>query len=129
MENNTLIISFQRDLLGRITEECNRDMSCQVHYLINYGYDEDGNQNSITRSVDENIAKETLAYDSFGRLTEKKDALGHTTKVLYNENFINPLGQKVLQTITISPENIHTIEINDPYGKVVKKDIVSKEKG
>ena len=123
---NLLVISYERDLMDRIIEETHSDRSGNLFYKISYTYDANGKISSITRYNEGKESRETFAYDSQGRLIEKRDPLGHAVKVIYNENHLNALGQKVLQTFTTSPENMTTIETKDPYGKIVKRDIVNQ---
>ena len=68
--DNTLITLYERDLEGRILEESRATPTGNLLYKISYTYDDDGNQETITRIINEQEAVETFTYDSFGRQTK-----------------------------------------------------------
>ncbi len=126
--DNTLLIHYKRDLAGQVLEERKTDTSGRTLYKINYSYDGDGNRETITKYINENKAVETFTYDSFRRLIEEKDAMGYIIKTLYNENYTNTLGQKVLQIETIDPRHITTIVTKDALFRTVKRETLNPQR-
>ncbi|MBI5346976.1 MAG: RHS repeat-associated core domain-containing protein [Chlamydiae bacterium] len=127
-EDNTLFIHYKRDLKGRILEEHNTDIAGNILYKISYSYDGDGNQKTITHYINGKEAVDTFAYDSFCRLVEEKDAMNYVTKTLYDESYINALGQKVLQTVTIDPRHITSIVTKDALSRTVKQETLNPQR-
>lgn len=89
----------------------------------------------IIRYINGKAACEQFSYDCFGRVIAHYDALGYKTTTSYNEDYVNSLGQKVLQVTTIDPQKITTIETKDPFLRPTtietlnsKKVIASSEK-
>ncbi|MBY0528976.1 MAG: hypothetical protein K2P51_02170 [Rhabdochlamydiaceae bacterium] len=109
-DENTLVTHFMRDEEGRVLEERKENLLGHTLYKISYSYDEDGNQASVTRYIHGQAAVDGFAYDSFGRLIEHRDAESHVTKVIYDEQFTNLIGQRVLRKETIDPSQVTTIE-------------------
>jgi len=119
---------YKRDLEGRVLEKCHTDTSNHILYKIAYSYDADGNQKTITRTINEKEAVDTFAYDSFNRLIEHQDAEGYVTTTTYNESFSNPLNQNVLQIITIDPRHITHIETQDALARTIRKKVLNPQK-
>ncbi len=126
--NNTLLIHYERDLEGRITEERKTDTSGHLLYQINHSYDKDGNQETVTRYINGKEAIDTFTYDSCHRQIEYRDAKGYITKTEYNESFTNSLGQKVLQTKVTDPRLITRIETQDALAHTVRKEVLNPQK-
>jgi len=124
---NTLFTNYTRDLEGRVLEKLKTDASGHPLYKISYSYDGDGNQETITRYVNGKEAVDTFAYDSFCRPIQHQDAEGFITKTTYNENFINPLSQKVLQKRTVDPRHIATLETQDALTRTAKVEMLSSQ--
>ena len=125
--DNTLVTHYKKDFDDRLLETCKTDTAGQILYKISYTYDNDGNTASIKRTINAQESIESLTYDSFKRLTGHKDALGFVTTHKYCENHLNSLGQKVLQEITINPQNITTIATRDAFNRLVKKEIINPQ--
>jgi RHS repeat-associated protein len=123
--DNTLFIHYERDLEGQILEERKTDASLHLLYKIRYSYDGDGNQESVTRYINGKEAVESFGYDSFCRRSQYTDAEGYITRTAYNENFTNPLNQRVLQTTTIDPQHITTLETQDALTRTVRVEILN----
>lgn len=119
---NTLKITYTRDLLDRITEEKKSDLSDNIYSQVFFDYDTAGNISKETRFVNGQESCTSYVYDSFDRLILKQTPLGRLTHIRYDESTLNALGQKVLKKITTDERNIITIETFDPFGKVVKKE-------
>lgn len=109
------------DLLDRVIEERveNRDgfvlsktrfvynRSGQLEKVIGYPH----NQESVLTQYE---------YDEFGRLFKTLKGAAQETKILYDDAYINPQGQKVQRRIVIDPARNETEEIFDVSGHVVK---------
>lgn len=126
--SNSVITKFTLDALDRVLKEEHVDILGKLLYQITHTYDEDGNSNSTIRKINGKESVENFRYDSFKRLIESKDAHGYFTTTTYNEGFINPLGQKVLQIQTVDPKKISTIATYDPFGRETKKEILNSER-
>jgi YD repeat-containing protein len=109
-DENTLVTHLMRDEEGRILEERKENLLGHTLYKISYNYDEDGNQAHVTRYIQGQTAIDAFVYDSFGRLIEHQDAESHVTRVIYDEQFTNLIGQKVLRKETVDPAQVTTIE-------------------
>jgi len=118
---------FKRDLEDRILEESKTDGAGAVLYKIGYSYNEDGELASVKRYIDGNEAVDTFRYDSFGRKIEHKDPLGNKTSTVYNENYVNSLGQKALQVTTVDAKGIATVETKDPFLRIVREETQSPQ--
>jgi RHS repeat-associated protein len=124
---NALVIHYKRDLEGRVLEERKTDMGGRTLYKICYSYDSDGNRSTITRFINGKEAVESYTYDSLHRLIEKRDAEGHSTQTIYDENGINGLGQKVLRVAATNPLQITTCDTHDALARIVKKETLSPQ--
>ncbi|MEI8124540.1 MAG: RHS repeat-associated core domain-containing protein [Parachlamydiaceae bacterium] len=124
---NTLLTHYKHDLLDRLLEKQCTDTDGHLLSTIAYSYDTDGNIATITRNINGNDAIETFVYDSFQRQIESVDAVGNRTGTTYNENTLNSLGQKVLQTTIVDPKNRTTIKTEDPYGRLATEEIIGPD--
>ncbi|NGX46642.1 MAG: putative deoxyribonuclease RhsC [Chlamydiae bacterium] len=122
---NTLLTSFKRDLLDRITSKNKTDILGNLLYKISYSYDEDGNQKTITRYINNEPNTEFFTHDSFGRITEQKDALGFITRVTYDDQYLNPISQKVLQKTITDPKGTQIVKTYDSFKRVVKQEVLN----
>ena len=125
--NNTLVLGYQRDMLDRVTQETKKDSAGRLLYKVAFTYDEDGNRNSIQRTINEQESTESFVFDSFQRLIQSRDPLGHVLSISYNENYRNQLGQKVLQIQAVDPLNVTTVETQDSQGHLVKNEILNSQ--
>lgn len=119
-ETDRLQTLFRYDLLDRIEERKEIDtVTNKLLRRVMYEYDKAGNITAIYRSFDGQDTKESFGYDSRNRLiwhispTESKETF------IYNDNFLNEFGQKVLQKTHIDPHSLETIETYDTLGRVV----------
>ncbi len=125
--SNTLVVHYDRDLEGRVLEERKTDASDQLLYKISYSYDADGNQETITRTINGKKAVDTFVYDSFSRRVQYTDAMGYASKTTYNEQFVNALGQNVLQKVSIDPFDVMTVETKDALHRTVKSEVLNSQ--
>lgn len=125
---NTLVIEYEFDLLDRIVQKVHKDLLGKIYYKIQYEYDADGNRNAITRFVNNQPTTEKYEYDSFGRIIKCQDAHGITTTYSYDDHFVNSYGQVVTRTIKIDPEGVKTVDVEDPYARIINKEISQNDK-
>lgn len=118
--SNTLFIEIKRDLDGKVLEEKKSDISGHLLYQTNYSYDEDGNRETMTRTVNEQKLVDTYKFDPFGRLVQQQDSEGNITKIAYNMNYTNQIGQKVLQKTIHDPYQGTIIETMDALNRTVQ---------
>lgn len=107
------------DLLGRVLSEKKQDKNGIILAQEEYAYDAAGNQTAIIRYPNNQKAEELSVYDAFNRLIRKVDPLGHETTISYDDYFINPYGEQVLQKITQDPLGILTVEIHDIKNRLI----------
>jgi len=125
--DNTLYIENKRDLEGRILEETKKDSLGNILYSIAYTYDEDGRKATTTRTINGETATTQKTYDPFGRLIAQQDPYGHLWTWTYDENSINPFGQRVLQIKNSDPQNITHTETQDIFQRPVMKEAIDQE--
>lgn len=118
--DNTLIIHYERDLKNQIVVERKTDQFGNIFSKVNYSYDADGNRSGIKRFINGEEAQESFAYDSFQRMVCKRDPKGYETQISYNENYLNDLGQKVLQMKKVDPNGIATTKLHDVFSRIVQ---------
>lgn len=119
---NTLKITYTRDLLDRIIEETKEDLARNLYSKTCYAYDAAGNISKEICFIGNQESCTQYTYDAFNRLISKQSPLGALTQIRYEESTPNALGQKVPQKITTNEKNIVTIETFDPFGKLIKKE-------
>nr|NGX37493.1 tRNA(Glu)-specific nuclease WapA [Chlamydiota bacterium] len=118
--NDALVTHYERDLEARVIAEKKTDLSGHILYKTEFSYDPDGNRNSIIRYINEEEAIQSFAYDPFQRKIHQRDALGYETLTSYDENYINALGQRVLQIKTVDPKGIATLKTQDALSRSVR---------
>lgn len=104
------------DPLDRVIEEslCSSDGTL-LHYSC-YAYDYRGNQ-TLVQVGDQKTITEFNTHNQPCKIT---NALGHITHITYNTNFVNPYGQRVLQTITTDPLGYQTVDTYDTANRLVE---------
>ncbi len=131
VQHEDFCLITEYDLLDRILEEREEDLSGTLLAKTTYDYDRMGNRSRITRFKDCNTTHtEFLLYDSWGRLREKRDPMGHVTRYNYNENARNSFGQFILETIETSPLGQQTFTRTDALGRITsveKKNAFAEE--
>ena len=118
--NFTLEIK-EYDLLDRVIEERVENRDGFVLSKTLFVYNKSGqlqqvkgfphNQESILTQYE---------YDNFGRLSKTIKGTNQETKILYDDAYVNPQGQKVQRRIVIDPALNETEEIYDVAGHIVK---------
>ncbi len=104
------------DLVDRLIEERQEDEKQEIVHRVQYSYDTADNQISMTRWIQGEESKETIVYDSIGRPIQKRDPLGNTSQIIYEqkpllkETAIDPLGLKTVKTYN-SQRKVTTLEI------------------
>lgn len=118
-----LITITEYDLLDRKIKEREEDVKGNLYTEVSYGYDEAGNQTSVTRNIFGQEATEHFIYDAFNRLILTIDPQGNQTHISYNEGYINTLNQRVLQKTTTDALGLQTIETYDALSRLVSTEI------
>ncbi len=106
------LLVYEYDLLDRLIEERGGARKVQ------YEYDAAGNQKTVIRFIAGKEALEKREYDSFGRLIEKRDALGGKEITCYEDYFLNCYGQKVFRKISVDQMGLQSIETFDALGRL-----------
>jgi RHS repeat-associated protein len=123
VKTGNLITITEYDLLDRKIKEREEDVKGNLYTEVSYGYDEAGNQTSITRNILGQEATEHFIYDALNRLILTIDPQGNETHISYNEDYINILNQRVLQKTTTDALGLQTIETYDAQGRLVNTEI------
>jgi len=115
--DDALVVHYERDLEDRIVTEKKTDLLGHILHKIEYSYDSDGNCHTITRHINGKEAVDVFGYDAFKRQIYFQDALGYQTHTSYNENYLNAIGQNVLQIKVIDPNGNTTIKTHDAFNR------------
>lgn len=102
------------DFLGRILEERTQNKEGSVISWKKYAYDAVGNQTCIQ----DGNRYTYIEYDSLGKPIQIIDPENQKTRIVYDYNHINELGQAVLKTTLIDPNGLQTVEIQDAFGRL-----------
>lgn len=105
------------DLLNQLKEERKETPSGQILQKVLYDYNEHGDQTGVTRFVQGAPSTTTYLYDSFHRVIQKTNALGHIETTSY-EDVTDNYSQKVLQKTHTDALGLQTIETFDPQGNL-----------
>lgn len=108
------------DILDRIIEERIESSDGTIHSLTRCEYDARGNK-TFTQNGEEKIR---LEYDSHNQPIKIINGMGHVTHTVYNKNYINAYGQRVLQTATTDPlgyQTLFTYDIANRLTEIIRK--------
>lgn len=119
-ENTARVLIQEYDLLDRVILEKEEDQDGRLFKQTEYHYDSFGNLRETVFYHESLDVVEKVAYDAFRRVIRQQDAEGNVTTISYNDQFINHLGQQVLQKITTDPKNHQTVETYTTHGKVAR---------
>lgn len=111
--------AFEFDILNRVIEERIEGSNGKLYSKKQMAYDCDGNISTTVQFSSESQA--SAVYTEFNSQKLPKliiDELGRQTVILYNHCYINAFGQTVLQTTTIDPSGIKTINTFDPLHRL-----------
>lgn len=104
------------DLLDRLTDEKLQTSDGLLLEFAHYEYDAYGNR--ILEQKGEQITRTT--YNAHKQPTSITNGLNQTTRIEYDTNFIDPYGQRVLQTKTTDPLGYQTIDTYDTANRLVE---------
>lgn len=104
------------DLLDRVIEERLQSSDGIILHLSRYAYDCRGNRTLCQRGEE----KTWTEYDAHNNPIQITNGLGQVTHIVYNTQFINSHGQRVLQTLTTDPLGYQTIDIYDTANRLVE---------
>lgn len=85
------------DLLDRITEERSEDTSGNVLSKTNYAYDANNNKIQVICEIEGNVSCTYTEFNSLNQPVYIIDANQNKTRFIYDYQFVNENGQKVLQ--------------------------------
>ncbi|MES2344595.1 MAG: RHS repeat-associated core domain-containing protein [Chlamydiota bacterium] len=109
------------NLLGQLKEEREENAKKEILARIRYFYDLAGNCEEIIRYFDDTVATEITRYDSWNRVYEKKDPLGHSTLIFYSDTSpftiteIDPLGNQTITTFDVLDRPL-SVERKNTFG-------------
>ena len=111
----------ERDLLGRIIEERIENTDGKILAKTKYTYSSQGEVSQVIGfpNNQESILTQ-YEYDAFNRPCKIVDAFGHETVFLYDDGYINELGQKVHKRTQIDPKGVRTEEVFDAADNLAK---------
>jgi RHS repeat-associated protein len=104
------------DLLDRMLEERLQSSDGTVLHLARYAYNANGDC-TLVQSGDQ---KTWTEYDHHHNPVKITNAAGHVTHTIYNTDFINAYGQRVLQAITTDSLGYQTIHTYDAANRLVE---------
>lgn len=119
---STFILEFQEyDFLDNIIEERIEDQERKLLYKKKYVYN---NAGYLTNIIGYPESKESILlryeYDGFGRLSQITNAEGFSSFIIYDDAYINELGQKGQKRTQVDPLGNATIEIFDLHDQLIE---------
>ena len=112
--DQALVTCLKYDNLDRVIQEETQDKDGIVKTYTLYTYDGLGNKTIIQEGNQYNY----FTYDTQSQLLQTIDAENHVTKIVYDYQHINALGQRVLKIETTDPKGQLTIEVKDSVGRI-----------
>jgi len=114
------------DLLDRVLEERIESEKGAVLAKSRYVYNDKGQLSQVIGypNNQESILAQ-YGYDGFSRLSTIRDAFNQETQILYDDRYVNELGQRVLKRTHIDPlgnQKEETFDISNNLVKASKKD-------
>lgn len=106
------------DLLDRVIKERQEDSDGNRLTKVTYGYDQDGNRNSITTYSDKGKSTTTTIYDARHQPIQIIDPNGNITHIAYKYDYTNEYGQIVPYSISTDPLGNITENIKDTHGRL-----------
>lgn len=108
------------DLLNRVIEERTEDSSGKVLKKVQYAYDADGNRTQVTQYPSNMPSTSYTEYDFCKRVIKTTDPLGNTTYAVFDQEFRNAYGQRVLRTELVDPLGSKTCSEYNARGALVR---------
>jgi RHS repeat-associated protein len=124
IDNGVTVLVQKRNLEGLIAEQWEEDSKNQKENRMQFFYNSENQKDKAVRTTSQGDAIDIFTYKN-GKLFTHTDPNNAITQFIYNENFINNLGQKVLQKTSIDPHLNSQIETFDASGHLIsmeKKD-------
>jgi RHS repeat-associated protein len=108
------------NLLNQVLEECTEDQKGTILLKKKFSYDTAGRLKQIIGypNNQESVLVQ-YEYDGFDRVSEITNGLGLSTKISYDDTYVNSFGQQVLKTAYLDPLGNRTEEIFDAYNRPV----------
>nr|MBA2728197.1 RHS repeat protein [Parachlamydiaceae bacterium] len=122
------IENYTYDFLDRVTSKIMKDSQGNVYSKEIYTYDIHGNviEKKCLQNEDNWISYRSQ-YGSDGKILWQEDPLGKRTIWEYDHHYINEKSQKVIACTIRDPMGRITIEVNDPCGRLARKDILEND--
>lgn len=120
-DNGVLAKIQKHDTAGRIITQYEEDSQGRIENAIKFFYDEDNHKIKAIRLTSQGEAVDLFTYKCH-KLNSHTDPQGAITQFIYDETFVNPLGQRILQKTTIDPLGNRTIEQEDACARLVLKE-------
>lgn len=109
---------FQYDVIGRVIEERGEDLEGNLQFLNRFSYDEMGNKSHVF-SYSQGEGDLFTEYNSRNLPVRIIDQLGYESRILYDYDAVNSIGQRILQKTLIDPKGNQTLSLQDYAGRVV----------
>ncbi|MEI6241846.1 MAG: RHS repeat-associated core domain-containing protein [Chlamydiota bacterium] len=106
------------DVAGRVVEDFYENGG-SIENRMFFFYNKEGKKEKAVRCTSQGNATDAFTYDGEGRLISHTDPNGAITSIQYKDDFVNDLGQKVLQKTTIDPLGNRSIETYDALNHLV----------
>ncbi len=127
-DTSYLAFIHKKDFLDRVLEEREESSDGTLLSLKKYDYDIRGNiirATSFSSLQDAHTLETEYNTENFPVLI--RDAIGNETKITYNLDLVNELGQKVLEKTTTDPLGNKTVEKSDAFHRIVSIERNSSE--
>ncbi|NGX34907.1 MAG: putative deoxyribonuclease RhsA [Candidatus Anoxychlamydiales bacterium] len=120
---DSLIITYERDFLGRILKEIKKDINGNDLEKIEYQFNDEKNKKTTISYISSSMCKETKYYDSLDRIIKIKDPLKNVTTYHYDQYFNELLNQKTKMLTIENPMKQKIVKIYDALDreKIIKK--------
>ena len=120
-DNTFTLERKEYDLLDNIIEEHVEDHKGNLLLKYKYIYNESALlQTVVGYPQNRESPLKSYEYDSFGRVIAVRDAFNQTRQIIYDDQYVNELGQKVVKQIEIDPSGNQREEIFNPTGHLAK---------
>jgi len=117
--DNTLIVHYARDALGRVCAETWSDVKGNVLKKKEFAYHSSGEPIKISSWVHDHKVARSFSYDGLNRVIEKKDSSGNITSQRYHSS-PSSSGGNVLAQVTSKKEGVEIEETFDFFGHLVE---------
>lgn len=107
------------DLSGRVIEQWEEGSA--IENRMTFYYNEEGRKERAIRDTSVGPVEDLFAFDGQGRLIRHTDPLGAVTETIYHDDYVNALGQNVLQKSMKDPTGNSVQETYNALGHLVER--------